>query len=194
MTRCISLAFSILLLVSGVLGASSALAGQLDAGQRMKILLRALAYDRGLEGRAAGDKVVVKVLFNAGDGASAAEKDAVLSALQQLSSAKINGLELSADSLSYQGPAALQTGLTSGRVAALYVCAGLKGKLKEITGVTRAAKVATLSGSKAYAETGVAISAIEQAGAGKIIVNLPSAKAEGLKLDAALLRLATVLR
>lgn len=194
MIRHLALALVLVLVSSSLLGALPARAGELDPEQRMKILLRALAYDRGLHKRADGGRVVVKVLFDPANANSSADKDAVVAALRELSAAKIKGLDLSVDALSYQGQAALQTGLASGRVAAVYVCAGLKGKLTEITGAARAAGVATLSGSNAYAKAGVSISAIEQDGAGKIVVNLPSAKSEGLELDAALLRLATVLR
>jgi hypothetical protein len=174
--------------------APQARAGDLDPGQRMKILMRVLTYDRQLESRQDAGSVRVAVLFSPGDDASVKEKDAVLAALGALKSLKIKGLALDFAAIPYQNAGALEGAVKVRRTASLYVCAGLASAVGDIKGLAARLKIATMSGSEPFTRSGLAFAAVEKDGKGQIIVNLDASKEQGLDLDAALLGLAVVLR
>lgn len=169
-------------------------AGDLDAAQRMKILMRVLTYDHRLEARADGDTVRIAVLFAPGDRASVEEKDEVIAALGGLKSLRIKGLGLDFHAIPYGGAAALEGALKGRRTAGLYVCGGLAAEVGRIRDVASRVKTATMSASEELTRNGLAFAAVEKGGKGQIIVNLDASKGQGLDLDAALLGLAVVLR
>jgi hypothetical protein len=187
----------ILILLASAVVCSFALharAQELDAAQRMKILMRILTYDRGLEARQDKGTVFVGVVFAPKDPASVKEKDAVLAALGALKALKVKGLALGFQAVPYTDPASIATTLGGRRAAALYVCGGLASAVGPITGLAARSKIATMSGSEPFTRSGLAFAAIEKGGKGQIIVNLKAAKEQGLDLDASLLNLAIVLR
>jgi hypothetical protein len=169
-------------------------AGELDVDQRMKILMRVLTYDRQLEARQDRGKIFVAVLFAAKDRASVAEKDAVVAALGRLKALKVKGFSLDFAAVPYSAPAALETAMGARRAAAIYVCGGLAPALGDIKQLAAKEKIATMSASEPFTQGGLAFAAFQKDGKGQIIVNLKAAKAQGLDLDASLLRLAIVLR
>ncbi len=174
--------------------APAARSGELEAGQRMKILLRILTYDRQLESRQDHGKVYVGVLFSPGDAASVKEKDAVIGALGALKALKVKGLTLDFAAVPYKDAASLKAALAARRTAGLYVCGGLTAAIGDIKGLAAQSKTATMSGSESFTQSGLAFAAVEKGGKGQIIVNLKASKDQGLDLDAALLGLAVVLR
>ncbi len=169
-------------------------AGELDAVQRAKVLLRVLTYDRNLTSRLDGNNVVVKILFNPKNSASRSEKKAIVRAFTSLKSVSIKGNNLQVSEIAFSSAGDLKAVLSGGKVAAVYVCAGLESKLSGIRSATRSAKVASISGFEEMVRKGLSIAAVEVDGKGKIIVNLRSAKAEGMKLESSVLRLADVIR
>jgi hypothetical protein len=174
--------------------ASRAPAAELTDDQRAKILLRALTYDRNLATRAHAGKVAIRILFAPGDKQSVAEKDAIKKAFAGLGDTKISGFGLAVTEVPFSDAAALKANLGQSPVGAVYVCGGLQGDLAAILKVIREAKVASLAGIEALARAGVSVAVFDKAGKGQIIVNLPSSKKEGLDFDAALLRLADVIK
>jgi hypothetical protein len=174
--------------------APSARAGELDAAQRMKILMRVLTYDRQLESRQDEGKIVVAVLYSARDAASVKEKTQVLAALGALKALKIKGLSLDFVEVAYTGVDSVKNDLGGRRAAALYVCRGLASATAAIQRFAATSKIATMSGSEELTRGGLAFAAVEKGGKGEIVVNLKVAKGQGLDLDAALLSLAVVLR
>jgi TonB family protein len=169
-------------------------AGALGADQRVKSLMRVLAYDRQLEARKDGGKIFIAVVFRPDAKDSAVEKDEVLAALGGLGAFKIKGLSVAYAALPYSDPASLATGLGSRRVAAIYVCGGLADALGGIQKLAARSKIATMSGSEPFTEKGLAFAVVQKGGKTQIVVNLAAAKAQGLDLDASLLGIATVLR
>jgi hypothetical protein len=174
--------------------AARAQAAELDAEQRVKILLRVLAYDRQLEARQDRGKLFVAVLFAAKDKGSVQEKDAVLAALGKLKALKVKGLALDFAAIAYTDPEAVTAALGTRRAAALYVCGGLAPALGAVRDLAVKSRIATMSGSEPFTRSGLAFAAVQKGEKGEIIVNLRAAKEQGLDLDAALLRLAVVIR
>jgi TonB family protein len=136
----------------------------------------------------------VGVGFAPGDAASVQEKDAVLAALGALKAMKIAGLALDTAPVPYVGPSSIRDALGGRRAAALYVCRGLTSAVGEIRESAARARIATMSGSEAMTRSGLALAAFEEGGSGRMIVNLAAAKEQGLEFDAALLKLAIVLK
>jgi hypothetical protein len=184
------------LLVGAIVSAAAlgARAEELEAGQRMKILMRILTYDHKLETRQDKGAVYIAVLFAPGDKASVKEKDAVLAALGALKSLKVKGLALDFAAIPYKDAASLESALAARRAASLYVCAGLAPAIGAIKSLAVQSKIATMSGSETLTQGGLAFAAVSKGGKGQIIVNLKVCKEQGLDLDAALLGLAVVLR
>jgi hypothetical protein len=184
---------SLLFCVLALAGLAAA-AQSVPADQRMKILLRVLAYDRNLETRADGGRLVVAVLFDPANGSSAAEKSEVVSALGAVSRLTVKGLAMDVFAVPWSGPASLADALKKRRTGAIYVCGGLEGAAADVSRVARESRVATMSASRALSEKGLAVAAVLRDGKGQILVNLKASKDEGMDLDAALLRLAEVIR
>ena len=77
---------------------------------------------------------------------------------------------------------------------AVYFCPGLDRDVAEALKVTRSKSIRTLTGSRAYVKAGIAIGIINVQDKPKLLVNLPASRAEGAKLDSAILRVAEVIR
>ena len=169
-------------------------AGTPDADQRVKTLMRVLAYDRLLEARQEGGKIFIAVLFLPDAKASVAEKDEVIAALGGLGALKVKGFGVSYAAVPYTDPGALKSGMGGRRAAAIYVCGGLTDALGDIRKLAAQAKIATMSGSEPFTQSGLAFAVVEKGGKNQIVVNLNAAKSQGLDLDASLLGIATVLR
>ncbi|MDD5306139.1 MAG: YfiR/HmsC family protein [Deltaproteobacteria bacterium] len=187
-------ALAFLLFSVFVLAGLAAAAQTVPVDQRMKILLRVLTYDRNFLTRADNGKLVVVVLFDPADTASAAEKSEVVAALGALKKLTVNGLTMDVEPVSWSGPASLTDALRKRRTGAIYVCGGLQGVAADVARVARESRVATLSGARDLTEKGLAVAVVLKNGKGQILVNLKTSKDEGMDLDAALLRLAEVIR
>lgn len=184
-------------LVAGVVVGSFAFqahAGALEVGKRVPLLMRVLAYDRQLTARQEKGVVLIGVAFAPDDAGSVKEKDAVLTALSASNLKQIKDFTLSVVAVPYTGPLSLKSALGDRRAAVLYVCEGLESSLREIMETATRTKMATMSGSESLTRQGLAFAAFDDGGKGRVIVNLKSAKAQGLDLDATMLNLAIVLR
>ncbi len=177
-----------------ILGAleRSARAADVAHAQQALLLLRALAYDRNLGSRA-GSSATVMILFRPGNGTSEAVRDTMSSTLAAAGEkVKVAGLTLKVVSKAYESPADL--GHALGGVGAVYLCPGLDGSARDITAVTRVWHVLSFSGAESMVTAGVAVGFVSRDGKPVVLVNLPASKAEGADLDAALLRIAEVIR
>jgi hypothetical protein len=105
--------------------APQAKAGELEVGQRMKLLMRVLAYDRQLPARQSGGTILVGVVFAPADAASVKEKAAAVEAFGAIRSLKIAGFALAFAEVPYTGHASIKAALGGRRAAAMYVCGGL---------------------------------------------------------------------
>ena len=178
----------------GLLWSVQAAAGELPAEARMKILLRVLTYDRQLESKADGQSLVLGIAYDPADPGSQKESQEVSGALEALSKLTVKGLKLGIAPVPYTGSASIASAAQGRRFGALYICASLARALPAILEETRRTKTATLGGAEALAQAGLSVVAVESGGKGQILINLKSAEAEGLKLDAGLLRIAHVTR
>lgn len=166
-----------------------------QAGREAALLLRILSYDHALSGRVSGGQVTVLVVHKPGDSASERAGRGIVAALNQLGS-RITVAELPAGASAhgYQGATAMIRAARSAGAAAIYVCPGLDDAIGEIEGAARGASLLTMTGSTDQLRRGLGVGVVSSGGQVRLLVNLPVARAEGARLDAAVLRLAEVIR
>lgn len=178
-------------LVSVVLALHARPACAGDPVREAAILVRALSYERNLPARA-GEDVVVAVVHEPADAASAEMGAAVLAAFQQHEGATVQGLALRAVSVPWgaEAPAALDVAGAD----VVYVCAALDASLPALLALARETKRITMAHDEASVLQGASIAVVEQGGAPRIVVNLPASKEEGSEFGSELLSLAKVIR
>ncbi len=167
-------------------------AGGVPVDRQALILIRALAYDRNLTSRA-GDELTVAVAYKFGDATSKAAADKVSSAFKATKKLKVQGLSIRVVKAAI-GRDDLEAITKKNGVDAIFLCPNLEGELPKITALSQRVGVTTLGASREYAERGVSIVVVAKKKKASLVVNLPSAKAEGMNLSSELLELADVIK
>lgn len=174
---------------------ASAFAAELAPKQQALLAARVLAYDRNLKRRSSGKVAAIAVLYQEGDQASESQSLDMSSALEELTaSATIDELPVRVATIAYNGAAELDKKLLQLHPVALYVCPGMGDVLGAVSAVTRKRAILTITSTGAYVKAGLSIGLLRLEERPLIVVNLPAARAEGADLDAALLRIAEVLK
>jgi hypothetical protein len=163
---------------------------QVGAGSESLLLLRVLAYDRNVTKRA-GKTVTVAVVYKRGDVESELVRGQIATALSEAAKrVTVATLPVKVVSLGMSGN--LDGELAAMKPAAAYVCPGLQDAVAGIAKITRARSILSFGGTDRYVASGLSIGLVPRSSKTAIVVNLPSSKAEGAALDAALLRVAEV--
>lgn len=172
-----------------------AFAAELAPKQQALLAARVLAYDRNLKRRSNGKVAAIAVLYQEGDQASESQSLDMSSALEELTaSATIDELPVRVATIAYSGAAELDKKLLQLHPVALYVCPGMGDVLSVVSMVARKRAILTITSTGAYVKAGLSIGLLRLEERPLIVVNLPAARAEGADLDAALLRIAEVLK
>jgi hypothetical protein len=154
-----------------------------------KTVLRALAYDRALKGRA-GEELLLAVVAKAGDAGD--DAGAFAAALKALGSVTVQELPLRAVQVTAGSGAEAAAKLAGLKASVVYVGAGFDAS--EVAGLQAAAlKAQALTTYRApgYEEV-LALGVLPRDGKLRIVVKLAAAKAAGAELDPQLLKLAQV--
>jgi hypothetical protein len=163
----------------------------IPADKQALILLRVLAYDRNLAGRA-GDTVRVAVLYRPGDSASersAAELVAAAGAVER----SVAGRPVRLISVPYSA-ATVERDLERTGASATFVCSGLTDDVARVAEATQKRAILSFSSEENMVHSGLAIGVVRRGERAAILVNLIAARAERADLSAELLRLAEVVR
>jgi hypothetical protein len=183
------------LLLAGLAGhVPRALAAQevaLPVAVQVPILVKILNFDRNLPDRAGG-RLVVGVLFQSRYRTSANVADEVCRSFHELPAGALGALEFSCVAIDLDATRALDSALKRNRVQVLYVSPLRAVPLGDVTAVSRAAGITTLTGVPRYVETGLAIGLDMKGDRPQIVINLAASRAEGADLTAQLLKLARV--
>lgn len=166
------------------------------ANSEAAMILRVLNYDRALGQRSerSGDVALIG-LYSASDAGSRAFCGQLTRAIDQLGRAvRVAGRRVRGVPHAYRdGDDLVAAGARSNAVA-VYVCAGLGGATRDIAAATRRASILSIASGDSQVRGGLTIGLVRTGAQLRLVVNLESARAEGARLDAGLLRLATVLR
>lgn len=162
-----------------------------QANSEAALILRVLSYDRNLRQRAS-DRVTVLAIH----GGSAGDCDGLVRALNQLGRAvSVSGLRTRAVLHAWNGESDLQSAARSNHASVLYVCPGFDANIEQISAASRRASLLSISSREADVRAGLTVGIVRRgSGTPQLLVNVRSAEAEGARLDAALLRIATVVR
>jgi hypothetical protein len=158
---------------------------------QIPILVKILNFDRNFPERAGG-RLVVGVLFQSRYRTSANVAHEVCLAFQELPAGAFGAVEASCVAIDLDATSALDSALKRKRVQVLYVSPLRAVPLGEVTAVSRAAGITTLTGVPRYVETGLAIGLDMKGERPEIVINLAASRAEGADLTAHLLKLARV--
>ncbi len=161
-------------------------AQELPAPQQATLLLRMLAYDRNVKTRA-GSRVTIAVVSR--DARCAAMAGALNNAAKGLT---VGDLPVRAVEVAWSENG--EGFLVAAEPTAIYVCGDLKDQLGQLLGAARRLSALSFSASAADVRAGVSIGLVAKGDKAGLLVNLPAAKAEGAELDAAVLRLAEIVR
>jgi hypothetical protein len=179
---------------AGALAWSNARAADLPPRNQALLLLRILVYDRNLTHRV-DDAVTVGIAFRPGDAASERERNALVSALENVAREVVAaGMPVKAVAIPYRDAADLEGQLAALRPAAVYLGSALSGSVKEIVRVTRRRSVLSVCGSREMVTGGVGIGLVNRGQRAGVVVGLGAIKSEGVDLDSALLAVAEVIR
>lgn len=182
-------------IVSLILSAFALLAGQgndLPPDLQVKLLLKILTFDRNLEERA--DSVVaVGIVYNEESEASKKARLDFSAALEDYSEKKVKGLPVTHVSLEYSSWSDLSAKIRDYSVSVLYITPGNSDNLKGVLKASRAQRALTACGVVGYVEEGISVGMVLKGKNPQILVNLPSAKAEGCNFSSQLLKLARVI-
>ncbi len=156
------------------------------------LVLRVLGYDRGLRARTPSGNVNVLTVFKTGDSASQGSCMALARAINQLGRAVlVGGMRTHATPVGFTTADAL--GQAAQGAQAIYVCGGLDASIAAISSTARRRALLSITAREADVRSGLSVAIVPGAQL-RIVVNVTAATAEGARLDAALLRIATVVR
>lgn len=156
------------------------------------LVLRVLGYDRGLRSRATSGTVNVLTLFKPGDSTSETACQGLARAINQFSSrVTVGGMRTRATAVGFTSADALAEAAQNAQ--AVYVCPGLEASIGAISSTARRRSLLSITAREADVRAGLSVAIVPGAQL-RLVVNVTAASAEGARLDAALLRIATVVR
>jgi len=160
---------------------------------QIPLLYKILTFDRKLGARAAGDEIVIAVVFQTGYRGSVAARDQVVDALKRMGDSTISGHPVHWVTVELNDVESLRLTLIRIRVDVIYVTP-LRGiELDPIKVAARAAGITTFTGVPGYVERGLALGVGIARERPQIIVNLGAARAEGSDFTSQLLRVSRVI-
>ncbi len=181
------------LLYASLSGTASAV--EFGPKQVALLMLRILAYDRNFKTRADGKTAPILLVYQEGNELSETTQVDLNNVFEELSaSVTVGGLPLRVATLSYSKPLALEARVLSLHPVALFICPGLADAVPAISAVCRKRAVLSMTTTNAYLKTGISVGLSGGDDRIHMAINLPASKAEGVDLDAALLRIAEVYR
>jgi hypothetical protein len=180
--------------VCGLVAGGRVAWAQLEVGREAALVMRILTYDRNLAARAHG-QVGVLVVYRRGDRASESARAAMVGDLQQLAQrVTVAQMRASVGDHAYSTPDGLLTAARNAHAVALYVCPGLQNETAGIANASRRAAALTITSDASQARTGLSVGVVRRSDGIGLLINLQASQAEGARLDAALLRIAEVIR
>lgn len=175
--------------------ASGSVAEAQSANSEAAMVLRVLNYDRSLATRAGSSSVTLLTLYDESDQRSRRFCESLSRAVAQLGRAvRVGGKQPQAKLVAYRGTADLVARARRERAVGVYVCPGLEPETASISAATRQARLLSITPAERPVRDGLTVGLVRGGSQLRLFVNVTAARAEGARLDAALLRLATVVR
>ena len=172
--------------------ASSVGAAELTPDRQAAILIRAVAYDRGLKARV-GPFLDIVVLSD-GSSEGAREASEVQEALRGLGGVLVQGAPMRAVAVTAADPKTVAAELAARRPDVVWICGNADATLEAVLQAAQNIHFTTVSTRAALVDKGSMLSLELIGGAPRMVVNLTNARAAGVDFPAELLKLARVIR
>lgn len=156
------------------------------------LLHKILAFDRNLKNRV-GEELVIGILFQSNVRSSLICKDELIAVIEKAQSEKLVDLPVRYVALEMAAALDLSEFVSKNKIDVFYVAPLRAVDIKSVTAVSRAKKIFTFTGVPAYVDAGVTAGVGSKGESPRILVNLPSARAEGVEFSSQLLKLAKVI-
>jgi hypothetical protein len=156
---------------------------------QVTLILKTLTYDRQLEAKAKGN-LTLGIVYNPADPASVKVGRDVSDVLTKFATKRVKGLPLSQYLVEYATPAQLDVVAKSRPITVFYICPGVKG-LDYLLKVAEQYQITTTTGVPSFVKQGVAVGVGFNGEKAQMLVNRPTAKAEGVEFEARLLSIMT---
>jgi uncharacterized protein DUF4154 len=165
----------------------------LPLDEQVPTFLKALAYDRNLRDKARGD-ILIGLLYAESDVESEAAARNVAKLIASSPMKAIGDLPVFYRMIPYKDKTDLNAIISEEWVEVLYLAPGVSTLLDSVLAISSASKVLTVTGVPDYVRRGASLGLDKRDGHAEMIVNLPSALAEGSEFESQFLNLCTVLR
>jgi len=159
---------------------------------QVPIFLKILTYDRSLEAKVK-DTIRIGVLYFPDNERSKKNKDAITENLKLNKDKTINGVHFSFIEIEFSTEKSLAEVIKEKRVNILYVTSDGSHALEGISTITRAERILTLTGRVDYVSQGISVGLGVKEEKPQVVINLPSARAEGSDFSANLLKVCKVI-
>jgi len=168
--------------------------GQMSVPEELQvsIFLKILTYDRSL-GERVKDTIRIGVLCFPEDAQSKKNKEAIIESLKLNKDKTINGIPFNFIEIEFSSEKKLEEVTKEKRINVLYVTSNGSDIIKRILPITQARKILTITGRVDYVNQGISVGLTVKEEKPQVVINLPSAKAEGSDFSANLLRLCKVI-
>ncbi len=155
-----------------------------------QLIGKVAAYDRNVPERA-GSRALVLVVRRGGNAESGRIAAALANAVVELDD--VGGIAKTVESEVYAGASPLAETCKARRVSIVYLSLGLEPEIPRIADSLANVSVMSVGATGAFAEAGANLGFDLDGSRPQLVVNLRTARAQGLALRAALLRLARVI-
>jgi hypothetical protein len=160
--------------------------------QQLPLLLKILCFDRALKERV-GDEIVFAVIYQKKYKKSLNVKEGLESNINKLVANKIDNIPISFMVIDMSDEIDLSSIIDNNHVDVIYVTPVKALNIESVTSVSRQKHIMTLTGISEYVESGIAVGIGAKGGKPQIMINLPSAKAEGIDFSSQLLKMAKII-
>ncbi|MFH1336142.1 MAG: YfiR family protein [Candidatus Zixiibacteriota bacterium] len=158
---------------------------------QVPLLLKILTYDRSMEGKAK-DTLRIGVLYYPNDDQSKKNKNSIMEYLKNNKDKTINGIPFSFVEIGFISGKQLGDAVTRKNIMVLYITSDGNHTIKEISELTQTKKILTMTGRVDYVDLGISVGLGIEDEKSQIVINLPSARAEGSDFSAKLLKLCKI--
>jgi hypothetical protein len=174
----------------------SAVAQEMDVpvDVQVPLLYKILSFDRNLGERAAGDDIVIAIIYQEAYRASVNVRNEVKKAALRIGETKILGHLVNWVWLELAEVPDLESAFLKYGVDVLYVTPLRGVGLDRITAATRGKRVTSFTGVPEFVNRGLAVGIALQKERPLIVINLAAARAEGAEFGSQLLNLARVVK
>jgi hypothetical protein len=158
----------------------------LPPARMAQLMARSIGYDKNLKGRA-GDKLVVALVYNAKDTASAQHCAEMEQAFSTLRGVRVQGVPL--DFVTFAYDKSFAAAVKTNGVAVIYVCPNI-AEVKEIAALSQKTKRLTIAGDDKDVAKGLTLGAQAADDKVTLMINRSAAKAEGAEFAEQILNVA----